>query len=100
MLIRGKGYKEKTVHWFVRTQPGAAKSVSWLWAHFHATLLRRRKAPWTLLEMLRLLNYRVLMQTTLGNGMSVDLAWNDYVGGYIFRDGYYEKETLSVLERL
>jgi FkbM family methyltransferase len=46
------------------------------------------------------LRYRVLVNARLLNGMKVVVPWNDHVGGSIYSQGYYEKSTLTLIEKL
>jgi FkbM family methyltransferase len=40
------------------------------------------------------------MEASLLNGMKVVVPWNDHVGGHIFREGFYEWDSLATIERL
>jgi FkbM family methyltransferase len=82
--------------------PALAKGVLWLWARGHAWLTGDSEAPehWFFSHLANALGYRVPVLTKLGNGMKIHVASNDFVGGMILRDGYYESGTVSLIERL
>jgi hypothetical protein len=43
---------------------------------------------------------RIPVHTKLGNGMKIKVHLNDHVGGAIIRTGYYEIDTVRLIEKL
>lgn len=87
--------------WAIR-QPMIAKSGLWLWARGHALATGGGELPdhWFFSHLVNALGYRVPVMTKLRNGMKIRVASNDYVGGMILRRGYYEPETVALIQKL
>lgn len=81
--------------------PMLAKSALWLWVRWHMLATGQRQAPehWFFLHLANSLGYRAPVLAKLGNGMKIRVACNDYVGRMILRDGFYEPETVSLIQR-
>ncbi|MGB2775672.1 MAG: FkbM family methyltransferase [Candidatus Acidiferrum sp.] len=59
-----------------------------------------RKPHWLLRQMAADLNYRIAVDTRLGNGMKIRVVWTDVIGYSIAADGYYDLPTVRVIQEL
>jgi len=73
----------------------------WLYKQLLAQSLRRRSEPrWLLVSLSRELGERLPFYTRLGNGMPLQLFWGDYASMKMRRFGYYESESVALIQRL
>ena len=59
-----------------------------------------RKPHWLLRQMAADLNYRIAVDTRLGNGMKIRVIWTDVIGYSIAVDGYYDLPIVRVIQEL
>jgi len=55
---------------------------------------------WAVEKMTETLAYRVPVWTRLGNGQKIRVALNDWIGRRIYEHGYYEPDTVRLVEAL
>jgi FkbM family methyltransferase len=79
-----------------RAMPGFSKIALQLCAKTMAP----KKAPWLLSKIAGDLNFRIPIDTQLGNGMPIRVIWTDLIGSSICVDGYYDMPSVRVLRRL
>ncbi len=79
-----------------RTAPALSK----LALRLSAKVLAPRKPHWLLRQMAADLNYRIAVDTRLGNGMKIRVVWTDVIGYSIAVDGYYDIPTVRVIQEL
>jgi FkbM family methyltransferase len=65
-----------------------------------AKLMAPRKPHWLLRQMAADLNYRIAVDTRLGNGMKIRVVWTDVIGYSIALDGYYDVPTVRAIQEL
>jgi FkbM family methyltransferase len=65
-----------------------------------AKVMASRKPHWLLRQMAADLNYRIAVDTRLGNGMKIRVVWTDVIGYSILVDGYYDIPTVRVIQEL
>lgn len=58
------------------------------------------KPHWLLVQLSRDLNQRLVVAARLGNGMPIAVFGGDFVSRKILRNGYYEPETVALVEQL
>lgn len=93
------GQKSSFAFWMARHQPGLTRLGLWAWAHLW--LIPRKQRPhWLFVDLSNQLRYRVLVDTKLGNGMKIQVPWNDFIGSSILAHGYHEPETVRLIEQL
>ena len=63
-----------------------------------ARVLRGRPPHWVVGRIAADLDYRVVTETRLGNGMRMRVFWTDWVGMAICARGYHEPATVRVIE--
>jgi hypothetical protein len=59
-----------------------------------------RKQPHVFDHLAGAVSYLVRVNATLGNGMKINVVWNDTGGQAIWRDGWYEPPTVKVISDL
>ena len=89
------GQSSEVVRRLARRHPYLAKAV--LWAFSKVYMLFPKKQHWLLDQIARDIDYRVPAFAKLGNGMSIQVAWNDVVGREIYEYGWYEPDTVRVI---
>src|SRR5574337_1789584 len=80
-----------------RAAPGISKPA----LRLAARALPRAKngqAHWFLRRLASELNYRIPVETRLGNGMKIRVIWTDEAAGEIFSQGFYEAPTVRVFQ--
>jgi FkbM family methyltransferase len=65
-----------------------------------AKVIAPRKPHWLLRQMAADLNYRIAVDTRLGNGMKIRVVWTDVIGYSIAVDGYYDLPIVRVIQEL
>jgi FkbM family methyltransferase len=65
-----------------------------------AKVMAPRKPHWLLCQMAADLNYRIAVDTRLGNGMKIRVVWTDVIGYSIALDGYYDLPIVRVIQEL
>ena len=82
--------------------PVLARSALWFWVNSTQWFKQGRatSAHWLVMELARRLQGRIPVHTRLGNGMKIKVHLNDHVGGVIIRTGYYEIDTVRLIQRL
>jgi FkbM family methyltransferase len=64
------------------------------------SLAQRREPHWLLVSLAQERGARLPFYTRLANGMPMQVFWGDYAGMKIHRQGYYERETVTLVQRL
>lgn len=87
---------------FARNHPKLTRPALWLWSRIYVWGPRDAAVPchWAFHELADLVYYRVPARARLGNGMAVTVPWNCDIGRAIFESGYYESETVHLLEKI
>ena len=82
--------------------PVLARGALWLWVNASQFFKGGRATSdhWLVMELGRRLHDRIPVHTRLGNGMKIKVHLNDHVGGEIIRTGYYEIDTVRLIQRL
>lgn len=81
-----------------RRSPATGRLLIQLWLKL---AYRPGRLPhWLLLQLSRDLNQRLVVPARLGNGMPIAVFWGDFVSKKIMQDGYYEPETVALVEQL
>jgi FkbM family methyltransferase len=65
-----------------------------------AKVMAPRKPHWLLRQMATDLNYRIAVDTRLGNGMKIRVVWTDVIGYSIAVEGYYDLPTVRAIQEL
>lgn len=63
-----------------------------------AKAIAPRKPPWLLSKLAGDLNYRIPVDTRLGNGMPIRVIWTDVIGYSICVNGYYDLPSVRILQ--
>jgi len=86
---------------FAAQAPALAKCALNIWVRLAHLASRPSWADhWAVEKMTEALAYRVPVWTRLGNGLRIRVALNDMIGRRIYEDGYYEPETVRLVEKL
>jgi len=86
---------------FAAQAPGLAKCALRVWVRLaHLASKPSWADHWAVEKMTEALAYRVPVWTRLGNGLKIRVALNDMIGRRIYEEGYYEPETVRLVERL
>lgn len=86
-----------------RKYPTAMKGMLWLWSRALVRLPNSESERYmnrAFRALTNRLNYRVPVRTKLGNGMAVMVPWNDDGGRAIWQSGYYESNSVHLIEKL
>ena len=85
-----------------RKYPTPAKGVLWLWSRALIWWPNSRSERFNraFRSLTNRLNYRVPVHAKLGNGMAVTVPWNDDCGRAIWQSGYYESNSVHLIEKL
>ena len=85
-----------------RNYPTLTKGALWLWSRALIWLpnSQNERVNRAFRSLTNRLNYRVPVRTKLGNGMAVTVPWNDDCGRAIWQSGYYESDSVRVVEKL
>lgn len=79
---------------------GATPALTKIALRLSAKLMAPRKPHWLLRQMAADLNYRIAVDTRLGNGMKIRVVWTDVIGYSIAVDGYYDLPTVRTIQEL
>lgn len=96
------GSRSTVIFWIARRLPGLFRFLILLWIRTRISLFRHSPRPdhWLLTALTDFLDLRVPVKARLGNGMKVIVPWNDLIGRSIFESGYYEAETVKLIQKL
>jgi FkbM family methyltransferase len=86
-----------------RKYPTPMKGALWLWSRaliWWPNSMSERFMNRAFRSLTNSLNYRVPVRTKLGNGMAVTVPWNDACGRAIWQCGYYEPDSVRLVEKL
>jgi len=80
--------------------PAVAKALLYTWVRTRLWMTGDPDSAdhWFALRLADELDYRLPIRARLGNGMTMRVAWNDYVSRNILTSGYYEPEIIRVFE--
>lgn len=95
-------HKSTVVLKVAEVAPALMRWVLWLWVNAGQWLSRGRPSRdhWLVSELANRLQGRIPVYTRLGNGMRIKVHLNDHVGAAIIRTGYYEIDTVRLIQRL
>jgi FkbM family methyltransferase len=81
--------------------PGVAKAILFAWVRTRLWITGDPDSAdhWFALRLADELDYRLPIRARLGNGMTMRVAWNDYVSRNILTSGYYEPEIIRIFEK-
>ena len=79
---------------------GATPALTKIALRLSAKVLAPRRPHWLLRQMAADLNYRIAVDTRLGNGMKIRVVWTDVIGYSIAVDGYYDFPIVRVIQKL
>jgi len=81
--------------------PVLGKVAVRVWVSIACLLSRHSIADhWLVGKIAGTLSYRIAVWTKLGNGLKIRVAWNDMIGRKICERGYYEPETVRLIEQV
>jgi len=81
--------------------PVLGKVAVRIWVSIARLLSRHSIADhWLVGKIAGTLSYRIPVWTKLGNGLKIRVAWNDMIGRSICERGYYEPETVRLIEQI
>lgn len=78
------------------------KGALWLWSRFYISARRGhtfKRIP-AIDKLANAAGYRIPVRAKLGNGLNVVVPWNDDIGHSIYQHGYYERDTVLLIEKL
>ena len=84
-----------------RKMPGVAKALLYTWVRARLWMTGDPDSAdhWFALRLADELDYRLPIRARLANGMTMRVAWNDYVSRNILTSGYYEPEIIRIFDR-
>lgn len=86
---------------FAEQAPSLAKFALRAWVRLaHFASKPSWADHWAVEQMTESLAYRVPVWARLGNGLRVRVALNDMIGRQIYEHGYYEPDTVRLVEKL
>lgn len=90
--------KSDLVFSLARRYPNAARRFlrAWVPSYVHFP----REPHWTVIRLIRDLDCRIPVNARLGNGMKLQVFWDDNQGRDILEKGYWEPATVRLLQKL
>lgn len=94
-------YKSQVAFALAAQAPSLAKCALRAWVRLaHLASKPSWADHWAVEQLTESLAYRVPVWTRLGNGLKIRVALNDWIGRRIYEHGYYEPETVRLVEKL
>jgi FkbM family methyltransferase len=78
----------------------AMPSVSKIALQLCAKTIAPKRPPWLIAKIAGDLNFRIPIDTRLGNGMPIRVIWTDLIGSCICVDGYYDMPSVRAVRQL
>lgn len=88
----------KIIRAIAHRSPATGRLLMHIWLRLSFRPIRR--PHWLLMQLSRDLNQRLVLPARLCNGMPITVFGGDFVSKRILRDGYYEPETVTLVEQL